>query len=350
MTALVLDKVRKRYGATEIIHDVDLSVASGEFIVFVGPSGCGKSTLLRMIAGLEDISAGRLLIGDVDRTHAAPAERKIAMVFQNYALYPHMTARQNLSFGMRMNRKPRAEIARRVNRAAALLRLEPLLDRKPGALSGGQNQRVAIGRAIVQEPDIFLFDEPLSNLDAELRVHMRLEIAALHRNLRSSMIYVTHDQVEAMTLADRIVVMRDGRIEQVGTPDFLYQRPINLFVASTFGSPPITILAGIADAPRTALLPSGVRLKIAADVQPGTKIQLGIRPEHWRIDPDGPLTADIGYIEHLGAIDHIYARHDGRDVRFHAAPGHGLRSGDPVTLSASGADVLLFKESGDAIG
>ena len=349
MTALTLEKVSKRYGATEIIHDVDLTVASGEFIVFVGPSGCGKSTLLRMIAGLEDISSGRLLIGGADRTQAPPAERKVAMVFQNYALYPHMTARQNLSFGMRMNRRPRAEIVRRVDRAAALLRLEPLLDRKPGALSGGQNQRVAIGRAIVQEPDIFLFDEPLSNLDAELRVHMRLEIAALHRNLRSSMIYVTHDQVEAMTLADRIVVMRDGRIEQVGTPDLLYKRPANLFVASTFGSPPITVLAGSVAAPRTVLLPSGALMTIPRDVGSGTKLQLGIRPEHWRIDPVGQITADIGYIEHLGAVDHVYARHDGREVRFHAPPGHGLRPGDPVRLSASAADILLFKDTGDAV-
>ncbi len=350
MTALVLEGVSKRYGATEVIHDVDLSVESGEFIVFVGPSGCGKSTLLRMIAGLEEISGGRLLIGGADRTHAAPAERKVAMVFQNYALYPHMTARQNLSFGMRMNRKPRAEIARRVARAAALLRLEPLLDRKPGALSGGQNQRVAIGRAIVQEPDIFLFDEPLSNLDAELRVHMRLEIAALHRNLRSSMIYVTHDQVEAMTLADRIVVMRDGRVEQVGTPDTLYRRPANAFVAATFGSPPITILPGVVDDAGAVVLASGARIGVAVPLSPGRTVQLGIRPEHWRIDPHGSFVAEIGYVEHLGATEHVYARHDGRDVRFHAAPGQGLRSGDPVTLSARAADILLFEESGNAIG
>lgn len=350
MTALTLEGVSKRYGAVEVIHDIDLNVKSGEFVVFVGPSGCGKSTLLRMIAGLEEISEGRLLIGGIDRTHAAPAERKIAMVFQNYALYPHMTARQNLSFGMRMNRKPRAEIDRRVARAAALLRLEPLLERKPGALSGGQNQRVAIGRAIVQEPDIFLFDEPLSNLDAELRVHMRLEIAALHRNLRNSMIYVTHDQVEAMTLADRIVVMRDGRIEQVGAPDTLYRQPTNLFVAATFGSPPITILPGVVDEAGTVVLPSGARIGVAAPLGPGQAVQLGIRPEHWQINPQGSFVAEIGYVEHLGAIDHVYARHDGSDVCFHAVPGQGLRSGDPVTLSAAATDILIFKENGNAIG
>ena len=350
MTELVLDKVGKRFGSVDVIHEVDLTVRSGEFVVFVGPSGCGKSTLLRMIAGLEGISTGRLSIAGVDHTRSSPAERKVAMVFQNYALYPHMTARQNLSFGMRMNRRPRREIAERVAHAAELLRLEPLLDRKPAALSGGQNQRVAIGRAIVQEPGIFLFDEPLSNLDAELRAHMRLEIAALHGKLQSSMIYVTHDQVEAMTLAERIVVMRNGRIEQIGTPDALYKQPVNTFVASSFGSPTITILRGTVDEDGDVRLADGARLAVTSPTKPGGTVQLGIRPEHWRVDPAGPVAAQVIYLEHLGAVDHVYARHESGEIRFHTTPRHGLRPGDRVTLSASTADILLFKESGDAIG
>ena len=208
---------------------------------------------------------------------------------------------------------------------------------------------MAIGRAIVQEPDIFLFDEPLSNLDAELRVHMRLEIAALHRKLGNSMVYVTHDQVEALTLADRIVVMRDGRVEQVGTPDSLYRRPANLFVARTFGSPPITVLPGVVDESGGVVLPGGARIEVAAPMSPGRPVQLGIRPEHWRVDPQGSVVAEVAYVEHLGATDHVYARHHGCDVRFHATPGHGLTAGDGVTLSANARDILIFKETGDAV-
>ena len=371
MAEVILRNIKKSFGAIDVIKGVDLDIATGEFVVFVGPSGCGKSTLLRLIAGLEDITSGEMKIDGEVVNEVPPSKRGIAMVFQSYALYPHMTVFDNIAFGMKLARASKDEIEKRVRSAAGILQLTPYLDRLPKALSGGQRQRVAIGRAIVRNPKVFLFDEPLSNLDAELRVHMRLEIAALHRNLRNSMIYVTHDQVEAMTLADRIVVLNGGRIEQVGSPLELYHNPANLFVArfigspamntipatidgvngaAPFGSPPITILPGVVDETGAVVLASGARIGVAAPLNPGQAVHVGIRPEHWRIDPHGTFVAEIGYVEHLGAIDHVYARHDGRDVRFHTLPGHGLRSGDPVTLSASAADILLFEESGNAIG
>ncbi|NAZ36311.1 ABC transporter ATP-binding protein, partial [Rubellimicrobium sp. CFH 75288] len=249
MSGVTLEGVVKRFGEAEVIHGVDLAVADGAFCVFVGPSGCGKSTLLRMIAGLEETTEGRIRIGGRDVTRMDPAERGVAMVFQTYALYPHMTVAENMSFGLRMTGHPKAEIARKVAEAARILKLEPLMARKPRALSGGQRQRVAIGRAIVRGPEVFLFDEPLSNLDAELRVEMRVELARLHREIGATMIYVTHDQVEAMTLADVIVVLRAGRIEQVGRPLDLYHDPDNRFVAGFIGSPSMNFVTGRVEGP-----------------------------------------------------------------------------------------------------
>src|SRR4051794_17798450 len=243
MARVELQHVSKSFGSTEVVHDVSLSIDEGEFAVFVGPSGCGKSTLLRMIAGLEETSEGDVLIGDRKVTDEEPADRGVAMVFQSYALYPHMSVADNISFGLRMTHRPKPEIAEKVARAAQILRLEEYLQRKPAQLSGGQRQRVAIGRAIVRDPQVFLFDEPLSNLDAELRVHMRIEIARLHKELQTTIIYVMHDQVEAMTLADTIVVLRDGIIEQVGRPLDLYDDPANQFVAGFIGSPQMNFLA-----------------------------------------------------------------------------------------------------------
>jgi ABC-type sugar transport system ATPase subunit len=312
MTALTLQAVRKRFGRTETLHGIELHIAEGEFVVFVGPSGCGKSTLLRLIAGLESVSEGRILFGERDLTHASPSERRVAMVFQSYALYPHMTVQQNLSFGMRMRGEPREEIARKLEHAVRILQLEPYLARKPGELSGGQCQRVAIGRAIVQDPAVFLFDEPLSNLDAELRLRMRVEIAALHDTLGRTTVYVTHDQVEAMTLADRIVVLRDGRIEQVGTPRELYDHPANLFVAGFIGSPAMNLLpvsfevAGLRLGDGT-VLPSLTGLA----GQTGTG-HLGVRPEHLRPRTDGPLRLEVSVVEELGATRYVHGRCAGR--------------------------------------
>ncbi|MEX2319697.1 MAG: sn-glycerol-3-phosphate ABC transporter ATP-binding protein UgpC, partial [Bauldia sp.] len=276
MASLELRQVVKRFGAVEIIHGIDLRIETGEFVVFVGPSGCGKSTLLRMIAGLEEVTAGEVLI-DGDVVNEVPAaKRGLAMVFQSYALYPHMTVRKNLSFGLETMGAPKAEVREQVARAAEILQIQELLDRRPGQLSGGQRQRVAIGRAIVREPRIFLFDEPLSNLDAELRMQMRVEINKLHRRLGSSMIFVTHDQVEAMTLADRIVVLRAGVVEQVGTPLDLYNRPANLFVAGFIGSPRMNFL------PAAVAASDGQGIELRLDAGPSLK-----RPAHTRSPAPG---------------------------------------------------------------
>ena len=283
MTAVTLRGVRKAYGPIETVHGVDLDIEPGEFVVFVGPSGCGKSTLLRMIAGLEDISGGEIEIGDRVVNDVEPAERGVAMVFQTYALYPHMTVREDLSFGLRMNGNPQPDTERRVGDAARILQIEPLLDRRPKALSGGQRQRVAIGRAIVREPEVFLFDEPLSNLDAELRVQMRVEIARLHTELGTTMVYVTHDQTEAMTMASRIVVLRAGRIEQVGAPLELYDNPANQFVAGFIGSPRMNFLAAESlGQGRFRLLNQGgaeIALPLRAPLAAGEAAVVGIRPE-----------------------------------------------------------------------
>ncbi|KQW44869.1 MULTISPECIES: ABC transporter ATP-binding protein [unclassified Roseateles] len=334
---LELRGLRKQFGNTTILHGIDLQLHGGEFLVFVGPSGCGKSTLLRLIAGLETPSGGQLLIDGKDCTHAAPSARGLAMVFQSYALYPHMTVAQNLSFGMRMRGVPKAEMAHKLERAVSVLKLAPYLQRKPGELSGGQCQRVAIGRALVQQPRIFLFDEPLSNLDAELRLHMRVELAALHRELGAPMVYVTHDQVEAMTLADRIVVLRDGRIEQIGAPLDLYREPANAFVAGFIGSPAINLFDAQA---LPALAPAGAA-------------RLGVRPEHWRCvsaDTPGAVPAKAVHVERLGAISYLYAQteHLGRlcvllDGSQRVEPGGAL------ALQPDAARVYAFDAEGQRL-
>jgi lactose/L-arabinose transport system ATP-binding protein len=317
MAELSLKSVVKRFGVFEIIHGVDLEIEDGEFVVFVGPSGCGKSTLLRMIAGLEDISAGEIRIAGKVVNDVEPADRGIAMVFQSYALYPHMTVEQNLSFGLRMNGNPKADTDRRVKKAAEILRIQQLMERRPKQLSGGQRQRVAIGRAIVREPQVFLFDEPLSNLDAELRVQMRVEIARLHKELGVTMIYVTHDQTEAMTLADKIVVLRDGNVEQIGRPLDLYDDPANTFVAGFVGSPKMNFLAGrvIASNAGSATVElvnqGGARLTVPLKEPPaeGSEVTVGVRPEHF-VDGgkgDCDLTLAVDVAEHLGSTSYVYA-------------------------------------------
>ena len=310
MTGLRLESVRKSFGSLEVIKGVDLDIASEEFIVFVGPSGCGKSTLLRMIAGLEEISDGDLYIGDKLMNDVGPSKRGIAMVFQSYALYPHMTVRENMGFALKFAGVNKDEVARQVAEAARILELDELLDRRPKELSGGQRQRVAIGRAIVRHPEVFLFDEPLSNLDAELRVHMRIELARLHRELKTTIIYVTHDQVEAMTLADRIVVLRDGIVEQVGTPLELYDNPDNLFVAGFIGSPKMNFLAGVIENGAVRLTEHGdVRVPISVAAPEGAKVSVGIRPESFRSDGSAALTLAVELVEHLGSETYAYARH-----------------------------------------
>ena len=298
MAGLTLRNVAKSYGSTNVITGLDLDIKDSEFVVFVGPSGCGKSTLLRMIAGLEDISGGTISIGDTLVNDVAPAKRGVAMVFQTYALYPHMTVYKNMAFGLKQAKTPADEIDRRVRAAAEILEISSLLDRTPRALSGGQRQRVAIGRAIVREPDVFLFDEPLSNLDAALRVQTRIEIARLHKRLGTTMIYVTHDQVEAMTLADKIVVLRDGNIEQVGSPIELYEKPQNMFVAQFIGSPKMNFFRS-EDLSETG----NALLKGEADI-------LGIRPEHLRLAGKSKplLTATPDLIENLGEVALVHCK------------------------------------------
>jgi lactose/L-arabinose transport system ATP-binding protein len=313
MADVALERVTKSFGAMQIIKGVDLAIASHEFAVMVGPSGCGKSTLLRIIAGLEDVSDGTIRIEGRDVTGLEPIDRGIAMVFQSYALYPHMTVAENMTFGLRVTRVPRAEIETRLRDAARLLQLEPYLDRRPAQLSGGQRQRVAIGRAIVRDPKVFLFDEPLSNLDAELRVHMRLELARLHARLGSTMIYVTHDQVEAMTLADKIVVLNGGHIEQAGPPLEVFDDPDNVFVAGFIGSPKMNFLpARVAAAGgRTLCLEgdegSAIELPwLRAPLQPGQELTLGIRPQHLRLAADGLLRLNPDVVEQLGDVSYLH--------------------------------------------
>ncbi|WP_121629501.1 ABC transporter ATP-binding protein [Tropicibacter alexandrii] len=310
--ALELRQIRKSFGAVDVIHGIDLQIEEGEFVVFVGPSGCGKSTLLRLIAGLDDPTSGDILLQNRRVNNVPASERGLSMVFQSYALYPHMSVRANLSFGLENINMPRAEINARVDDAAKLLQIDQLLDRRPGQLSGGQRQRVAIGRAIVREPIIFLFDEPLSNLDAELRLQMRVEISNLHAQLGNTMIYVTHDQVEAMTMADRIVVLRGGRIEQVGRPLDLYNHPANKFVAGFIGAPQMNFLNGVLDG-QTLRLDCGVVSDVPV-ARPGTgdKVTLGVRPEAIGVSLDGhgDDQVTVQNYEQLGAITYIYAAFD----------------------------------------
>ena len=318
MSQVQLRGVRKSFDDLEVVHDVDLSINSGELVVFVGPSGCGKSTLLRLICGLENLSGGEISIDGRSMRGVNPAKREVAMVFQSYALYPHMNVSDNMGFALRMAGMRKPERNERVREAARILRLEELLDRLPKQLSGGQRQRVAIGRAIVRNPKVFLFDEPLSNLDAELRVQMRLEISSLHEQLGATMVYVTHDQVEAMTMADRIVVLRDGRIEQVGTPVELYSRPGNLFVAGFIGSPRMNFLSGEvlkADANSTEIGLKGIPDQALAlnagglDIEPGEPVTVGVRPENF-IEPSGEafeFEAQVTFTENLGGSTLLHA-------------------------------------------
>ncbi|HEY8360971.1 MAG TPA: ABC transporter ATP-binding protein [Ramlibacter sp.] len=346
-----LRNVRKSFGAVDVIHGLDLTITGGEFVVFVGPSGCGKSTLLRMIAGLEEVTDGDILIGGQDVTDADPARRGIAMVFQSYALYPHMSVRENLAFGLKIARTPAEDVDRQVKAAADILKIDHLLDRRPGQLSGGQRQRVAIGRAIVRKPLAFLFDEPLSNLDAELRVSMRIELARLHRELGNTMVYVTHDQIEAMTLADKIVVLREGRIEQVGTPRSIYEDPNNVFVAGFVGSPRMNLLRGtLVDA--ATIEAGGARFALPQplqSVEAGTAVQLGVRPEHLGPGPQDPgaVAAQVDFSEYLGNTRYLYCvTSNGDTLVVEQRTGTDLAPGASVWLHAAPAALRVFAPSG----
>ena len=361
MSFLELNGVRKVYGDVEVIKGVSLAAEKGEFVVFVGPSGCGKSTLLRMIAGLEDVNEGTLSIEGRDVTYEEPAKREVSMVFQSYALYPHMSVFENMAFGLRMNKTPESEIRASVSEAARILQIEQLLDRKPRALSGGQRQRVAIGRSIVRKPKLFLFDEPLSNLDAELRTQMRVEIAKLHRNLGATMVYVTHDQIEAMTLADRIVVLRAGLVEQVGTPAELYDKPANMFVAGFIGSPKMNFLqAAVAASDAKSLTlshPAFVGGKLALEtpaagkVKAGDTVNVGMRPEHLALSPAVPLLSlTLDLEENLGGSTQIYARGGDSDAIVIVAPGRpDLSAGDTITAGIDPRHLYLFDAAGTAL-
>jgi multiple sugar transport system ATP-binding protein len=358
MGDLQIKALRKAYGDTEILHGLDLDIQDGEFVVFVGPSGCGKSTLLRCIAGLEEITAGELHIGGQRMNEIPPSKRGIAMVFQSYALYPHMTVAENMAFGLSLAGASKSEIATAVNRAAAILQIEPLLERKPKDLSGGQRQRVAIGRAIVRKPSVFLFDEPLSNLDAGLRVQMRVELSRLHDELKTTMVYVTHDQVEAMTLANRIVVINLGRIEQVGSPLDLYHHPANIFVAGFLGSPKMNFLEGalVSATGGTAevRLAGGTCLKVHADarsVDPGGKVTLGIRPEHLLATPapaQGSVPGRVQVAEHLGDTTFLYIEVPGVpcSLTVKGSPDNPLRNGDGAHLQFPPDRCFLFDAEG----
>ena len=345
MATVGLTDVRKTFGRTEVIHGIDLEIADGEFIVIVGPSGCGKSTLLRMVAGLETVSAGEVRIGERRVNEVEPMDRDIAMVFQNYALYPHMSVFDNMAYGLRIAGRPKAEIAERVRAAARMLQLEEYLDRRPRQLSGGQRQRVAMGRAIVRKPAVFLFDEPLSNLDAKLRVQMRLEIKALQRELGVTALYVTHDQVEAMTLADRMVVMNEGRAEQVGAPLEVYARPATMFVAGFIGSPPMNFLA-------PADLNGAAAPALLAALPPGTAA-IGIRPEHLELVPAdrAVLSGCARYTEALGAETLIHlARPEGQTLTMRIAGSpEGIAPDAPLHLAAAPATIRAFDREGRAI-
>ena len=357
MARLVLDNITKSFGNVQVINGIDLDIAHREFVVFVGPSGCGKSTMLRMIAGLESVSGGRILIGDRDVTHVAPSKREIAMVFQSYALFPHLTVAENIGFGLRLANTPKAEIDRQVGEVARTLQIEQLLERKPRHLSGGQRQRVAIGRSIIRNPKVFLFDEPLSNLDASLRVQMRLEIARLHQRLDATMVYVTHDQTEAMTLADRIVVFNAGRIEQVGTPIELYEKPANTFVAGFIGAPSMNFIEARIDsssgAPTAFFGPASIPLSGITKQIDHSKVTLGVRPEHIIIaegrSPDFEATVEI--VEKLGAESLVYLQTGfcPDPVTMRVSPEHPVKPGDSLPLCLDRNRVHCFAIDGAAI-
>ena len=361
MAEVEIRKARKAYGSAQVLHGVSVDIADGEFVVLVGPSGCGKSTLLRMIAGLEEITDGEVSIDGRVVTGVAPADREVSMVFQSYALYPHMSVFENIAFGLRMARFPSDQVKARVNEAARILQIEPLLARKPRELSGGQRQRVAIGRAIVRHPKLFLFDEPLSNLDAELRTQMRVEIAKLHRALGVTMIYVTHDQVEAMTLADRIVVLRGGLVEQIGSPTELYDHPANLFVAGFIGSPRMNLIpakvAAIGNGSLTLAnsaftggslvtpLPDKARLEV------GAPVTVGLRPDNLEIGAASPileLTADLA--ENLGGSTQIYAgAPEAPGIAVIASGRPAVKAGDRLSVGLGSGRIYLFDKDGLAV-
>jgi multiple sugar transport system ATP-binding protein len=359
MATVQLQNVKKSFGAVDIIKGVDLTIADGEFCVFVGPSGCGKSTLLRSIAGLEDITSGELKIGGKNMVNVEPADRGVAMVFQSYALYPHMTVKDNIGFGLRMTGHSAEDVTARTKRASEMLQLGPLMDRKPSQLSGGQRQRVAIGRAIVREPEVFLFDEPLSNLDANLRVQMRIEIGKLHHDLKATMIYVTHDQVEAMTMADKIVVLHAGIIEQVGSPLELYHRPNNMFVAGFIGSPKMNFIPVTAakSGPKgtTLTLPGGktVTLENLTTAPKSGKLTLGIRPEHINLAgkaSEGNLATKVRAAEYLGSETMFYVTAaDGTEVAVKAGGLADNKVADSLVLHLPSNACHLFDGEGKTI-
>jgi lactose/L-arabinose transport system ATP-binding protein len=352
MHQIELNNVSKSYGATKVIHGVSMQIDRGEFTVFVGPSGCGKSTLLRMIAGLEEITGGDLFIGGSRMNDREPSERGVAMVFQSYALYPHMTVFENMSFGLRMAKAPKAEIGEKVNRAAKILQLTPLLDRKPAALSGGQRQRVAIGRAIVRNPQVFLFDEPLSNLDAELRVQTRVEIAKLHQTLGNTIIYVTHDQTEAMTLADKIVVLRAGLVEQIGSPVELYEDPDNEFVAGFIGSPRMNFFKATLSAGGSQLAFGGIVMpapKLGRPFARDETISIGIRPEHLDEAEGVGLMATAEVIEHLGSTAYIHATLPSGEVIVAEKRKTQAKPSETVSLRFDPANARYFGKDGKRI-
>ncbi len=336
MADVKIQDIRKSYDSTEVIHGVNIDIADGEFVALVGPSGCGKSTLLRMIAGLEPINGGTIAIGNRVVNNLPPAERDIAMVFQTYALYPHKSVAENMGFALKVAKTDKAEINRRVNEAAKILSLTDYLDRKPRHLSGGQRQRVAMGRAIVRDPQVFLFDEPLSNLDAKLRIQMRTEIKELHQRLKTTTVYVTHDQIEAMTLADRIVVMQDGRIEQIGTPLELYDNPANEFVATFIGAPSMNLLSGDL---------AGGKVKVGDQHFGGPKgagkVKLGVRPEHLSLSPDG-LSMEVKVVEPTGSETMVFLRFEGQDVTVVFKDRHNFRPGETIQLTPDPNCIHLF--------
>ena len=357
MAKVELRGVNKQFGDVKVIKDVSLTVEDNEFVVFVGPSGCGKSTLLRLIAGLEDLTTGEIHIDDGRIDHLAPAARGLAMVFQSYALYPHFTVGQNMGYALRVAKEDKASIEKKVRDAAEILQLTEYLDRKPKALSGGQRQRVAIGRAIVRNPKVFLFDEPLSNLDAKLRVAMRIELTKLHRALNATMIYVTHDQIEAMTMADKIVVLRDGVVEQIGAPLDLYNAPNNRFVAGFIGSPAMNFfqgkVSGMSDAGTEVTLADGaVFTHPAKGLSVGDSIEFGIRPEHFSLGhgADGSLKGEVYAVERLGGETYIYLSSGSqKEVVVHASGDHQVAIGDTVEIGFTIAQSHLFGPDGQSV-
>ena len=344
MADVTLKGVHKSFGSTPVVHGIDLGIENGEFCVLVGPSGCGKSTLLRMIAGLEEITGGEIAIGGRVVNNLAPKERDIAMVFQNYALYPHMTVRENMAFSLKLADVPKEQIERRVADAAGILGLAEYLERYPRQLSGGQRQRVAMGRAIVRKPQVFLFDEPLSNLDAKLRVQMRTEIKELHQRLKTTSVYVTHDQIEAMTMADKIVVMNAGKVEQIGTPLELYDNPANLFVAGFIGSPAMNFIPGRVNGNRVEMT-GGVSFALPGNSKAQGEVVLGVRPEHLAVSAEG-IPAEVVVVEPTGAETQIYCKLAGVDVSAVVRERHEFHPGEKIRLAPQ--STLLFDPASGA--